>query len=278
MINNVKKGISTIILATLFFAIMDGVSRYLVETYNVFIINMIRSWVLALFVILISLRKKNGIKKVLYSKQPILQFIRGLLLTLAILIGVYSFTKLGLVQTHSIMSVFPLIVVALSGPILNEKIGIQRWLAVVFGFIGIIIILEPSEFILDFDNSYRWMYRLEESKILEKSNDTLFYVYFKMEMGWPLKKRDLVSDVKILREDNIVTVDLTSTPGYIPLYKNLIRIIDSKSTWTLSNIDSNKTKVTLQSYAEIDNIPSFVIDMFILDGPLHSMKNLRKIF
>lgn len=134
------------------------------------------------------------------------------------------------------------------------------------------------KFILDFDNSYKWMYRLEESKILEKSNDTLFYVYFKMEMGWPLKKRDLVSDVKILREDNIVTVDLTSTPGYIPLDKNLIRIIDSKSTWTLSNIDSNKTKVTLQSYAEIDNIPSFVIDMFILDGPLHSMKNLRKIF
>ena len=134
------------------------------------------------------------------------------------------------------------------------------------------------KFILDFDNSYKWMYRLEESKILEKSNDTLFYVYFKMEMGWPLKKRDLVSDVKILREDNIVTVDLTSTPEYIPLDKNLIRIIDSKSTWTLSRIDSNETKVTLQSYAEIDNIPSFVIDMFILDGPLHSMKNLRKIF
>lgn len=151
MINNVKKGISIIILATLFFAIMDGVSRYLAETYNVFVINMIRSWVLALFVILISLRKKNGIKKVLYSQQPIIQFIRGLLLTLAILIGVYSFTKLGLVQTHSILSVFPLIVVALSGPILNEKIGIQRWSAVVFGFIGIIIILEPSEFIFDFD-------------------------------------------------------------------------------------------------------------------------------
>ena len=34
---------------------------------------------------------------------------------------------------------------------MNEKIGIQRWLAVVFGFIGIIIILEPSGFILDFD-------------------------------------------------------------------------------------------------------------------------------
>ena len=151
MVNNAKKGIFIIIIATLFFAIMDGVSRYLAETYNVFVINMIRSWILALFVILISLRKKDGIKKVLSSKQPFVQFIRGVLLTLAILIGVYSFTKLGLVQTHSIMSFFPLIVVAFSGPILNEKIGIQRWLAVIFGFIGIIIILDPVNFIFSFD-------------------------------------------------------------------------------------------------------------------------------
>ena len=62
MVNNVKKGIFIIILATLFFAIMDGVSRYLAETYNVFVINMIRSWVLALLVTVISLRKKDGIK------------------------------------------------------------------------------------------------------------------------------------------------------------------------------------------------------------------------
>ena len=58
MINNVQKGILIIILATLFFAIMDGVSRYLAETYNVFVINMLRSWVLAIIVISISLRKK----------------------------------------------------------------------------------------------------------------------------------------------------------------------------------------------------------------------------
>ena len=59
MINNVKKGVLTIVLATLFFAIMDGVSRYLAENYNVFVINMVRSWVLALLVIVISLRKKK---------------------------------------------------------------------------------------------------------------------------------------------------------------------------------------------------------------------------
>ena len=151
MINNVKKGVLIIVLATLFFAIMDGVSRYLAENYNVFVINMIRSWFLALLVIVISLRKKNGIIKVISTKQPYTQFIRGLLLISAILIGVYSFTKLGLVQTHSILSFFPLIVVAFSGPILNEKIGIQRWLAVLFGFLGVLIILDPTNFIISFD-------------------------------------------------------------------------------------------------------------------------------
>ena len=151
MINNVKKGVLIIVLATLFFAIMDGVSRYLAENYNVFVINMIRSWVLALLVIVISLRKKNGIIKVISTKQPYTQFIRGLLLISAILIGVYSFTKLGLVQTHSILSFFPLIVVAFSGPILNEKIGIQRWLSVLFGFLVVLIILDPTNFIISFD-------------------------------------------------------------------------------------------------------------------------------
>ena len=151
MINNVKNGILLIILATLFFATMDGVSRYLAETYNVFVINMIRSWVLAILVISISLRKQNGLKKVITTKQPYIQFIRGILLILAILIGVYSFTTLGLVQTHSILSSFPLIVVAFSGPILKEKIGIQRWMAVLFGFIGVLIILNPADFIISFD-------------------------------------------------------------------------------------------------------------------------------
>ena len=151
MINNVKNGILLIILATLFFATMDGVSRYLAETYNVFVINMIRSWVLAILVISIRLRKKNGLKKVITTKQPYIQFIRGILLILAILIGVYSFTTLGLVQTHSILSSFPLIVVAFSGPILKEKIGIQRWMAVLFGFIGVLIILNPADFIISFD-------------------------------------------------------------------------------------------------------------------------------
>ena len=51
MKNEIKLGIILMILATLCFGIMDGVSRYLAEEYNVFIINMYRSWVLVNLVI-----------------------------------------------------------------------------------------------------------------------------------------------------------------------------------------------------------------------------------
>ena len=51
--------------------------------------------------------------------------------------------------------------------------------------------------ILDYDNAYKWMYKLESSKILKKESENLFYVYFTVNMNWPLKKRDLVSNVTV---------------------------------------------------------------------------------
>ena len=91
MKNDIRLGIVLMVSATLFFAVMDGVSRYLAETYNVMVINMLRAWVLALIVILISMRKGKGIKKVSISGNYFLQIIRGVILITCVCIGVYSF-------------------------------------------------------------------------------------------------------------------------------------------------------------------------------------------
>ncbi|MBV19545.1 MAG: hypothetical protein CL870_00405 [Cytophagia bacterium] len=97
-------------------------------------------------------------------------------------------------------------------------------------------------------------------------------------MSWPLKKRDLVSDVKITKNKDLITISLESTPDYIESSDNFIRIDDSKSKWVLSKIDNETTKVSLQSYAIIDGIPSFIVDMFIVEGPLFSLSNLKSKF
>tara|TARA_Y100000768_G_scaffold346059_1_gene293372 strand:+ start:6367 stop:6954 length:588 start_codon:yes stop_codon:yes gene_type:complete len=131
--------------------------------------------------------------------------------------------------------------------------------------------------ITDFDNSYKWMYKLNSSKILKKT-DTLMYVYFVVDMSWPLKNRDLVSDAVIKRDIDKIKIEMSSTPDYIPLNNKLVRINKSRSIWNLEKIDDFSTKVTLQSYAVVDGIPIFIMDLFILDSPMYSMTRLREKF
>jgi len=131
--------------------------------------------------------------------------------------------------------------------------------------------------ITDFDNSYKWMYKLNSSKILKKT-DTLMYVYFVVDMSWPLKNRDLVSDAVIKRDIDKIKIEMNSTPDYIPLNNKLVRINKSRSIWNLEKIDDFSTKVTLQSYAVVDGIPIFIMDLFILDSPMYSMTRLREKF
>merc|ERR1711965_454673 len=87
---------------------------------------------------------KNSLTKILYTKQPFIQFTRGLILSLNNCLVVYSFTLLGLVETHAIIACYPLIVAGLSVPFLGEKFGWRRWTAIFIGFIGVIIILRPN--------------------------------------------------------------------------------------------------------------------------------------
>jgi len=131
--------------------------------------------------------------------------------------------------------------------------------------------------ITDFDNSYKWMYKLNSSKILKKS-DTSMYVYFVVNMNWPLKNRDLVSDALITQNDNKIKIVMNSYPDYIPEKEKLIRIKQSRSIWNLEKIDNEHTKVALQSYAVVEGIPTFIMDLFILDSPMYSMTQLRNKF
>jgi len=130
-------------VTSLIFALQDGVSRYLAQEYNVFMIVMVRYWFFAAFALIIA-KRSGGIAKVSQSKRPAMQWFRGILLPLEICVTVMAFTILGLTESHAIFVCYPLIIVALSGPFLGEKIGWRRWSAVLFGFLGVIIIIQPG--------------------------------------------------------------------------------------------------------------------------------------
>lgn len=143
MTNSSKKGIITLIIATFFLALMDGMSRYMAELYDVLNINMFRFWIIGSFVILISLRGRGVLRSILKTKQPVAQISRGLLFISSLLMAIYSYTQVGLIVTHALMAVFPLLTVLLSGLFLKEEITRIKVVAVGVGFLGVTIIINP---------------------------------------------------------------------------------------------------------------------------------------
>lgn len=141
---NTRLGILLMVLTTLIFALQDGLSRYLAEEYNIFMVVMIRYWFFAAFVITIASRKAGGWRAAAQTEQPLVQGFRALLLVAEICVMVLGFTLLGLVEAHAVFICYPLLVAALSGPILGENVGWRRWTAIGIGFIGVIVILEPG--------------------------------------------------------------------------------------------------------------------------------------
>lgn len=142
--NNTRLGILYMIGTTLVFALQDGISRHLAGEYNVLMVVMIRYWFFAAFVIAIARRQAGSIRAAAATRQPVLQAFRGLLLGLEICVMVTGFVLLGLVESHAIFASYPLLVAALSGPILGEHVGWRRWAAIGVGFIGVLIILQPG--------------------------------------------------------------------------------------------------------------------------------------
>lgn len=141
---NNRLGIMLMSLTTLVFALQDGISRHLASEYNTYLVVMIRYWFFALFVIALSSRQPGGIKTVARTKFPLLQIGRGALLALEICVTVVAFTLLGLTETHAIFICYPLMIAALSGPVLGERVGWRRWAAIGVGALGVLIILQPG--------------------------------------------------------------------------------------------------------------------------------------
>jgi len=144
MQNNARKGIILMILTTFIFAVQDGISRHLASQYGPVMIVMIRYWFFAVFVIVFFAVRSGGIRRVARTSQPVLQIFRGVLLVAEICVTVVAFVALGLVETHAILASYPLIIAALSGPVLGERVGWRRWAAICVGLIGVLIILRPG--------------------------------------------------------------------------------------------------------------------------------------
>ena len=140
-------GIIFAILAYFSFSLLDAIQKTAVIYNSVFQILFLKYFFTLFLSKAESIRKKNIY---FYQTQNIkLQIIRSFLSIIESGCFVLSFRYLTLADAHSIGSLTPVIVVGLSAIFLREKVSAKTWIAIFFGFLGVLIIMRPGLSIFD---------------------------------------------------------------------------------------------------------------------------------
>jgi drug/metabolite transporter (DMT)-like permease len=130
------------LLAGLMFACMDAGMKWIAGSYSPFQVAAVRSLAaLPLVLLWILLRGRAG--TLLKVHWP-LHLFRGVL-GVGVMAGfVYGVAHMPLSTAYAIVFVAPLMVTALAVPLLGEKVGPRRWVAIVAGLLGVLVVLRPG--------------------------------------------------------------------------------------------------------------------------------------
>lgn len=146
--DNVGRAIVLTLITIGVFGVQDAISKVLVQTYSPFQITMMRYWGFAAFSLLLVMRQAP-LRQALNSKVPMWQVLRGVLLMADIWFFALALRTVPLGELQAITVVYPLLVTLFAIPVLGEKVGVFRFVAVGVGFLGALVIVRPGGLPLD---------------------------------------------------------------------------------------------------------------------------------
>ncbi len=135
-------GIAMMLLGILLFSINDVLGKWLVATYTVGQVLLLRS--AAALLVIAPFVLKQGIHRTLRPERPMLQLLRVTLGSCEVALFYWAVSYLPLADTMTVWLAAPVWAVLLAAALLGEKVGTGRWLAVIAGFIGVAVALNPT--------------------------------------------------------------------------------------------------------------------------------------
>jgi drug/metabolite transporter (DMT)-like permease len=138
----VLRGIGLFLSAILIFACLDTLSKYMTRDFNVVQIAWGRYVFSSAF--LLVLVPRYGAIRPLRSARPWFQIMRAALLAIVSLMFFTAVSYLPLVNVTAIGFMAPLFLTGLGHFVLGERVGIRRWLAILAGFVGVLVIIRPG--------------------------------------------------------------------------------------------------------------------------------------
>ncbi len=140
--NNNPKGIILILLAMMVFSVQDSLMKYIYSFVSLYEVYLVRTLVsLVIMLLFLKLTKKPIVFKTQY---PLLTFCRVILFFFGFSSFYISLTVMPLATATALFFVTPFLITIFANLFLKEHIGPRRWGAVIIGFIGVYIVLNPD--------------------------------------------------------------------------------------------------------------------------------------
>ncbi|UZF94648.1 DMT family transporter [Bosea sp. NBC_00550] len=135
-------GIAMMLIGMLLFSLNDVMGKWLVATYTVGQVLVLRS--IAALLVIMPFVFKQGVQRTLRPERPRLQALRVLFGSAEVALFYLAVTYLPLADAMTIWLAAPVWVVILAALLLGERVDGRRWLAVALGFTGVAVALAPS--------------------------------------------------------------------------------------------------------------------------------------
>jgi drug/metabolite transporter (DMT)-like permease len=140
---NVVRGILLMCTAALLFPVMNGFAKALIVHYHPTQIVWARNASHLVFLLILFV-PRAGLLPLFRCNQPLAQMSISLLLLVSTAMMFVALEFIPLANASALIFTAPLIVTLLSVLLLKEKVGLSRWLAVLVGFGGMLIVMRPG--------------------------------------------------------------------------------------------------------------------------------------
>ena len=137
-----RLAIAIMLAGILLFSLNDVMGKWLVSTYSVAQLLVIRS--AAALLILTPLLWKAGVRSLVNVERPGMQALRVILSSAEVYCFYFAVITLPLADVMTYWLAAPIYVAAMSPFLLGEHVGWRRWTAIVIGFAGVLVALQPS--------------------------------------------------------------------------------------------------------------------------------------
>jgi len=139
--NNIK-GVGFLVLALLIISLQNIVIKWIGGDYPILEIVFFRSLIaLPCSILFFRLEGKKGLPS---TQKHKLEYARGFFLFLSYITYLMGLAALPLAEIEALRFSTPMMITILSVVILGEKVNLSRWLALIVGFVGVLIVIRPG--------------------------------------------------------------------------------------------------------------------------------------